>query len=92
MLSFSFSKRNGDVSCQKKIKILKKVKRIKVKDTLLKNSLQETKRKMAEDTAQTKQKATETDKGSTMTSENSKIDESQRKYVFRGLFYYYNLG
>ena len=47
---------------------------------------------MAEDTAQTKQKATETDKGSTMTSENSKIDESQRKYVFRGLFYYYNLG
>ena len=43
---------------------------------------------MAEDTAQTKQKATETDKGSTMTSENSKIDDSQRKYVFRGLFYY----
>ena len=43
---------------------------------------------MAEDTAQTNQKATETDKGSTMTSENSKIDDNQRKYVFRGLIYF----
>jgi len=34
---------------------------------------------MAEDTAQTKQKATEIDKGSTMTSENSKIDDNQSK-------------
>ena len=42
---------------------------------------------MAEDTAQTKQKATEIDKGSTMTSDNSKIDDNLRRYVFRGLFY-----
>ena len=33
---------------------------------------------MAEDTAQTKQKATEIDQGSTMTSETSKIDNNQR--------------
>jgi len=33
---------------------------------------------MAEDTAQTKQKATEIDKGSTMTSDNSKIDDNLR--------------
>ena len=42
---------------------------------------------MAEDTAQTKQKATEIDKGSTMTSDNSKIDDNLRRYFFRGLFY-----
>ena len=35
---------------------------------------------MAEDTAQTKQKATEIDQGSTMTSETSKIDDNQRYY------------
>lgn len=34
---------------------------------------------MAEDTARTKQKATEIDKGSMMTSENSKIDDNQKK-------------
>ena len=33
---------------------------------------------MAEDTAQTKQKASEIEKGSTMASENSKIDDNQR--------------
>lgn len=45
---------------------------------------------MAEDTAQTKQKATEIDQGSTMTSETSKIDDNQRyivhKFNFEGYF------
>ena len=33
---------------------------------------------MEEDTAQTKQKVTEIDKGSTVPSDNSKIDDNQR--------------
>ena len=44
---------------------------------------------MAEDTAQTKQKVTEIDKGSTVPSGNSKIDDTNQRYIVHMYFGHY---